>query len=464
MSNITLLQTKMVGPTLQIILDGDHNKAYQRGEKVTGRVIFVVENKQKVDSLKVDFVGSCVTRTTRPFHVNSNNDAAPARRTYEEKVRLFHREQELTLESCLNPGKYARTFEFTFPESTEQRYKKPSQGSTVYLREPHLLPPSFQLATNASGGAAQISYFLQARLSHPGSKCTESRKHMVQYQPALGAIPLPEAKVTSAALYGQIWKPSVEKGAESRTALNKVLSRRLKSNGPRIVPYLSHPNQVVPGQHIPLSLTLVNTRDALDEPVGDSMLLDSLCVTISTYSTVISGHNVTYPEDIVTKHVKCIIRNNMNKPLVFGKARALTTNFRLIDDGECIPSFRTYMITRRYEMTISIGIKYNDQKFTIKSKTPLEILPRAPGELLFTPVEHEIDPLPLYVPRDPDSESAPTYESLFAHAESSSSSEEISFGLSDAGSSSPPLSGASTPASVSEDEELRLGDLTLQPA
>ncbi len=453
----------MVGPTLQILLDGDCNKAYHRGEKISGRVVLVIDNnKQKIDSLKVEFLGTCATRTSRPFHVNSSSDAAQARRNYEEKIHLFHREQELVVASSdLSPGKYTRPFEFTFPELTEQRCKRPGQG-TRYLREPHSLPPSFQLTTNAPGGAAQISYFVQARLALQGSsKCIQSPKEIVRYQPSLDGVPLPEAKATSAVLSSQTWKPSVEK-ADSRTALNKVLPRRLKNNGggPRIVPCLARPNRVVPGQHMPLSLTLVNTREPIDETLGDC-ILDSLYVTISTFSTVVSGHKVTYPEDIVSKHVKCIAKTNMGRPLPFGQAKALTRNFRLIDDGECVPSFRTYNITRRYELNVAIGIKYNDQCFTIKSKSPLDILPPSAGALLFPAaptVEQEIDPLPLYVPRDPEEEAAPAYESLFALEETSSRG--TSSRGSESGSESP-VSGASmTPESEDERgslEGLRLG-------
>ncbi|KAH7385640.1 hypothetical protein BKA66DRAFT_416118 [Pyrenochaeta sp. MPI-SDFR-AT-0127] len=442
----------MAVPTLRIIVDGDSNKVYRKGEKVTGRVILVVEEQEQIESLKVVFGGNCVTKTSRPLHVNGNNDA-PSRRDYEERIRLFNREKELIPKSTLTPNKYSWTFEFTFPELTEQRYKRLIHGAN-YLREPHVLPPSFQLKTSAPGGAAQISYFVQARLVHGGSRDIKRCRHVLQYQP-LSQLDAPrEAKVVSAVLYGQTWKPT--KGQEeSRKAVNKVFSRRSTNANPRIVPCLSYPEQIAPGQHIPLSLSLMNTRDVQNEAQGEC-ILDSLAVTISTYSTSMCGSSVTQPEDVVSKHVTCIARTDMNKAMPFGQTNTLTTNFRLIDDVECVPTFKSYTITRRYALGVSIGIKYNNQHFTIRSNTPLDILARMPRELVPPPLEEgdDIDPLPLYAPREPSMEFAPDYESIYALSRSTSSENALSLSGSRSSSlfsgGSMPSSAASTPMSEIE--------------
>ncbi|KAF2856350.1 hypothetical protein T440DRAFT_384364 [Plenodomus tracheiphilus IPT5] len=435
----------MAAPALRVIVDGENDKVYRKGDKITGRVILLVEEERPIESLKLVFAGSSITRTTRPLLVNGNTNNDTGRHDYEEKTRLFNREKEFVSNLVLEPKKHSWPFEFTFPELTEQRFKRLTHGAN-YLREPHALPPSFHLKTNVPGGTAQISYFLQARLVMSGSKDTKGCKHLLRYHPRPHVDVPREAKVISAVLYGQQWKPRKEVD-EPKAPVSKGLSLRSSGKSPRIVPCFSHPESIAPGQHIPLSISLRNARDPTNEARG-GCTLDSLSVTISTFSTVMCGHVLTQPEDIVSKHVTCITRTAMNKSLPFNGTKALTTNFRLIDDNECVPTFKTYNITRRYTLSVSIGIKYGSQHFTVRSSTPLEILPRIPREL---PLEDgdEIEPLPLYTPREPSKEFAPDYESIYALSPTTSILSSTSNSLSPVGSRSSSLySGGSSPSTV----------------
>jgi hypothetical protein len=446
----------MTVPALRVIVDGDSNKTYQKGEKVTGRVTLVVEDEVPIESLKVVFAGSCITKTTRPLHVNGNIHNSSSRHEYEEKIRLFHREKELTPSTTLEPKKYSWSFSFTFPELTERRFGRLSHGAN-YLREPHALPPTFQLKTNVPGGAAQISYFIQARLVVSGSKETKRCKQLLRYHPTSQIEVSRQARVTTSILYGQVWKPSKDRDV-SRTSVTKVLSRSSSSKHPQVVPCLSHPESIAPGQHIPLSLTLKNKKDPLNEGDGQCTL-DSLSVTISTYSTTMCGSTLTQPEDTVSKHITCIARTNINSPLPFNETKILTSNFRLIDNVECVPTFKTYTITRCYVLNISIGIKFGAQSFTIRSSTPLEILPRRARSLNPHPLHvdeaEEGEPLPLYQPREPSKEFAPDYESIYSLSRTPSGSEN-SLALSGVGSRSSSLyeggSVASSAASTPGDE------------
>jgi hypothetical protein len=191
---------------------------------------------------------------------------------------------------------------------------------------------------------------------------------------------------------------------------------------------------------MPLSLSLLNARDPANHAEREC-IIDSLSVTISTYSTTMCGHTLSDPEDVVSKHITCISRTDMNRPIPFNKMTTLTSNFRLIDDTECVPTFKTYTITRRYALGISIGIKYHDQHFTIRSSTPLEILPCIPRERLPPPLEEgeDSEPLPQYTPREPSREFAPDYESLYALSPVGSRSSSLFSG------GSTPSSAASTP-------------------
>jgi hypothetical protein len=400
----------MTVPALRVTLDGDSNKVYQGGDKVTGRVSLVVEEQTEIQLLKLVFAGSCITKTSRP---SSHPDGTLPRREYEEKIRLFNREKVLVPHSTFAPKKHSWAFEFIFPESTEQTFKRMVHGAN-YLREPHPLPPSFQLKTSVPGGTAQISYFVQARLMLSGSKETKRYKHTLRYRPTPSMDVPRTAKVTSTTLYGQVWKPAKDK-EDSR--VRKVFSGVAVSmtSTPRIVPTLHLPSKVAPGQHIPLSLNLLNTRDPANH-AERSCTIDSLSVTMSTYSTTMCGHSFTDPEDVVSKHVTCIARTDMNKIIPFNQTRSLTSNFHLVNDDECVPTFKTYTITRRYALDVKIGITYNDQHFTIRSNTSLDILPRIPRERLPESLEEgeEGEALPQYTPREPSREFAPNYEDLYA--------------------------------------------------
>jgi hypothetical protein len=58
----------MAVPTLRILIDGDSDKVYRRGDKITGRVAFVAEEQEHIESFKLVFAGTCVTKTTRKIN------------------------------------------------------------------------------------------------------------------------------------------------------------------------------------------------------------------------------------------------------------------------------------------------------------------------------------------------------------------------------------------------------------
>ncbi|EDU40337.1 Arrestin-N domain containing protein [Pyrenophora tritici-repentis] len=413
----------MTAPALRVIVDGDSNKVYKRGDQVTGRITLILEKQEDIESLKVVFAGSCMTRTSRPLHANGHIGSASPRREYEEKIRLFRHEKDLVKCCALKPKKYSWTFGFVFPKNTEPRYKGTGHGSN-YLKEPHPLPPSFQLKTSFPGGTAQISYFVQAKLVLSASREVRRCKQMLRHLPIPPTELQQQAKVTASVLYGQAWKPIREK---EKSRVKKVLSGVSMNSTPRITPTLFHPQQVAPGQHIPLSLSLLNARDPANH-AERQCTIDSLTVTISTYSTTRCGSNLSDPQDIVSKHVTCISRKDMKKAIPFNRKTTLTSDFRLIDNMECVPTFKTYTVTRRYELGVAIGIKYNDQNFTIHSSIPLEILPRLSSDLLPPlPLDREdVESLPQYTPREPSREFAPDYEQICALSRSSSSANSLS--------------------------------------
>jgi hypothetical protein len=441
-------------PDLRILVDGGA-RVYRRGDKVTGRVVSGVENEEDVVALKITFSGICTTTTNRPAYTPRQADVTAPMQRYQDRVQLFHLEQDLLSGCLLSSNKVSRTFDFKFPELTTPRYSKWHHGPK-YFKGPHPLPPSFQ--TDTSGGQAVIVYSLRATLVRAGSPRSLAIQEILPYHPApnhMQSQPAAHARV----LYAQIWKPLSDNRTTMDKAMSKLSCRRTASNaGPRIVPTLHHPEAIAPGQNIPLYISL---KDASPAPLmhASQCTLDSITVKISTHTTSICGPSATSPEDIELKRVTCLSKTNLAKPLPFNTTTKLAHNFRLVDDAECVPSFRTYTITRRYDLSISVGLKYEGKEFTVRSTTLLEILPRVPRDRLrgVPRAEEEGEPLPLYAPREPSREFAPEYESIF-RLEQSSSSETSLVDARSSGSST--TSSVSTPAS--ELDGMGFGDVAVE--
>lgn len=409
-------------PNLRISLNGDTSQAFREGDKVKGSLTLVLEQEEVVKSVKIAFAGECTTKATRPLYVS---DIVDSDRDYTKTVELFRTERTLVTQTKLASSKHSWDFDFTFPLQTEPQYSRWAHGKQ-FPRAPHPLPPTFQLRSDSPhGSTAEVSYFVQATLELPGK-----RKHQVTE--LVGYLPnstetTRQAQVRSRVLYAQTWKPGQQPQLETRTKFDKVFDkvRRHKESStvPRIIPTIYSPDKIAPGQHIPLLLCLVKAN------IGDypEVTLDSLKVTLSTFTTTICGQPLAQPEDTVSKHVTCIAKSNLNKSIAYSTPTPLTHNFRLIDNAECVPTFSTYTICRRYTMSINLTLKCSSpdsesppQTHSVSCTTPLEITPRLPRSGRRSSVasgvenEDEVDPLPLYEMLEPLRELAPDYETLYS--------------------------------------------------
>jgi len=406
-------------PNLRISLNGDTTQAFREGDQVKGRLTLVLEQEELVKSVKIAFAGECTTKATRSLYVSENADSD---KDYSKTVELFNTERTLVKDTKLASSKHSWEFEFTFPLQTEPQYSRWAHGKQ-FPRTPHPLPPTFQLRTDGPyGSTAEVSYFVQATLELPGK-----RKHQVTE--LVGFLPnstetTRQAQVRSRVLYAQTLKPGQQTQLDARTKFDKVFDkvRRHKESStvPRIIPTIYSPDKIAPGQHIPLLLCLVKAN------IGDypECTLDSLKVTLSTFTTSVCGQPLALPEDTVSKHVTCIAKSNLNQTIAYSTPTPLTHNFRLIDNAECVPTFSTYTICRRYTMSIALTLKCSvsdspPQTHTVTCTTPLEITSRLPrlerrSSVASAENDDEVDPLPLYEMLEPLQELAPDYETLYS--------------------------------------------------
>lgn len=436
---------------LRIVADGDSAKVYRRGDKVSGTVVLAVGEELDVVSLALEFTGLVTTATARPFYITSSDaDATQFAREYEERVTLFSHKKELLPKCTVASRKRSWTFDFNFPDMTTPKYSRFHHGPK-YCKDPHSLPPSFRTHLESPGGSAAISYFLKATLNrNDGTKRPLKVYHVLPYHPTPENLNL-ETRVIPRVLYAQTWKPLSESQKTVDKALSKLSRRNTSStNNPRIIPALHHPERTTPGQHIPVMLSLMNSNDPLG--TNDHCDLDSVKISIGTHTTSMCGHPASRPEDTMSKYVTCIDKSDMNQTIAFGSQVKLTNNFRLVDDAECVPSFRTYTITRRYDLTVEVGIRYQGRPFTIRNTSPLEISPRVSRNPLLGPLmeteDAAEDPLPLYTPRESSRELAPDYFSIYGLERTSSNSSSGSLAYTGGRSrGSSMASGTSTPAS-----------------
>ncbi|KAF2276261.1 uncharacterized protein EI97DRAFT_378044 [Westerdykella ornata] len=434
-----------VRPDLRVLLEGDTSRAYNEGESVKGRVTLVLGYEEEVKELKISFTGICTTKTTRPVHGDGTDQHTGSRREYEEDVTLFSFDRKLLPACTLAPGKYSWEFDFTFPKQTEAQFSR-WQHKSRYPGLPHPLPPTFLMYTGEPCGKASISYYLQARLVLGGTCGTVKTTEMLGFLPSAQNTPR-EPQIKSRILYAQALKTGQKEPRNTVKKIRTSVSRKRSGSAsiPRIVPTMYFPQEVAAGQHIPILLSLSKAS------VGEhpECVLDSLTVTLSTFSTSMCGRLFTQPEDIVTKHVTCISKQSINQPISYSSPTPLTTNFRLLDDAECVPSFSTYTITRRYEMKVTVGVKCEGETFTISTTTPLQILPRR--RLTALPhtgdEDEQVEPLPLYMPREPSNELAPDYDTLYSLSPSTSTVTSLTSHPEGIGSSSF-VSTVSTPATT----------------
>ncbi|OCK85945.1 hypothetical protein K432DRAFT_255633, partial [Lepidopterella palustris CBS 459.81] len=408
-------------PLVSVVVDGDPRRVYRPGDKVTGKVYFVAEKQEHIKSLKLNFAGVCITTTSRQCYVAGNDgddSVSSSRRTYKAEAPLFNYEKVLMSGFTVAANKCSWSFEFTFPELTQARHSRWVHGSN-YMKDIHQLPPSFHIYTNEPGGEAMIKYYIEAKLTRAGSKPNKASTHTLLFNNSARQS-LPEPRLRSHQLAQQTWK-STNLRLEKHTLTQKishVITRNPELRTPciRLVPTLHCPETVTPGQRIPLSLSLKQIRRSPVDPESPRCTLDRLTVTISTYTRAICGGLACQPQDIVAKHRTCISRCDINLPITLDDTSVdLTHNFRLDDNAESIPAFKTYTISRSYILTAEICIICHGKHFQISSSTPLGILPRIP-DLYHRDHDELVDPLPLYTPRPPLPEHAPEYRDSMATA------------------------------------------------
>ncbi|KAF2199944.1 hypothetical protein GQ43DRAFT_97422 [Delitschia confertaspora ATCC 74209] len=404
--------------TLQVFIAGDPSRIYRPGDQVKGTVILVAQKQEAIKALTVAFKGTCITKLSKPVYVidRDSDTACSATTEYQERANLFVREQILIPACTIGANQYSYDFHFTFPALTEARQSRWTYASR-YNNGPHALPPSFHIYTNSSGGRAFISYFIKAKLCRGVVKEAIRTMHMLNFLPSSPPEALLEPILSSRVSDTHIIKPANTE-PEKRTAIDKVIHKifhkpTARTPSPNFIATLHFPDKVAPGQAIPLSLTLKNVREPSAELVQAQCTLESLFVVVSTNTRALC-HRISGPlEDVVRKDVTCISRQNANIPLTFDAPTKLTHSLRLVEDAQSVPSFTTYSISREYTLNVSMRINYNDQKFTINSTTPLQILPRDERRSSVTRLPRDpddVDPLPLYTLREPPMESAPEYE------------------------------------------------------
>lgn len=330
---------------------------------MTGRVVFVAEKQEQVKSLKLNFTGACITKTTRPFYVGENENYAvsSSRRGYKEKVPLFNLERVLMTGCTAAANKYSWSFEFQFPENTQIRCSRWGHRSH-YNRDIHPLPPSFYTYTNEPGGEATIKYSVQVKLIRGGLKANKRASYTLPFSNP-SRRHLHEPRTTSHILTTQTSSSATT--SPSKPTLTQKLSHLFTRNSPakppgtHFVPTLHTPSAVAPGEIIPISLSLQPDHHhrppnpSVPTPATEPCTLTTLTITLSTHTHSTTGRLLSHPQDTLTQHNTCVSRHSLATPLPLDHPSSpvpLVRAFRLLDTRACVPSFATYTVARAYTL------------------------------------------------------------------------------------------------------------------
>jgi hypothetical protein len=408
-------------------MEDRHQRTYESGDKVAGKVILNNGEQEQIRGLKIKFEAFCRTRTTRPYYANPDNEnIAGSRRLFEENAQLFLQEQMLLSGTfTLAPNKHEYPFEFTFPSKSTERYRKSTRKH--FSNDPHNLPPSFKVVMGSQSCTGEVLYQLEAKLSRSSFKSDLRTARSLPFC-RKGIVPRP-CRTRPHLLNIQTWDlttvPDTSRNLPKRLVRAVVPDTDWKKTPCiRFIPVVHAPKAVAPGQRIPLCLSLKAIQRRPIDPKIDGLILDSLQIDLTTNTRLMCSGLISQPEDTVSETKRCIDRSDCALYIPADQSVVpIVTDFRLVDSVEAVPTFKSYTISRYYTLTLRIGLRWEKKTFELETRTELEILPRFLDLHRRTSIqiEDEIDPLPLYTPREEDS---PEYEEQDSSAPTTPRTEE----------------------------------------
>ncbi|KAF2761824.1 hypothetical protein EJ05DRAFT_185949 [Pseudovirgaria hyperparasitica] len=397
---------------LNVTIHGDPCRIYHPADKITGTVYLTTSSQEEFKQLKLNFRGQCKTTTTRPYYVSGNEHSLASRKMLKETVTLFDQEKVLFQGPYkMSPTQHEWHFEYTFPSKSETTYQK-AVKSAYYNKHPHDLPPSFRCLTESYRGEGYVHYSIEATLVR-GSFKSEVRNLRYLLFRRRSERPTPAKSHPNVLESQQIqmhedFRPRVDKFGKAIHYSTLPVPTSVK-----FTPTFYAPKAVAPKQVIDLGLSIKQIQDQVNCNDTEIFTVDRLRVELLTTTRVACRGVLSQTQDVVTRSVTCVDRKLPGISIPIDDTPiALTRGFRLTDNNEASPSFKSYSISRIYQININIWLRWRDQTFRLSTSIELDILPRydpPPPRRQRRSVDAElVDPLPLYT----RTEHAPAYEEV----------------------------------------------------
>ena len=401
---------------VRIKLDGGPNQTIGPGQILRGTVEYKSPADDRLSSLTIDFRGvSKVSDGIDP----RRNLPRPSR---EDQVELFHIRETLfqgnrTLE---HHKSHTWPFDFIFPATTGPDRTNLYQvaDDDNFDERPHQMPPSIG---PDQAEHARISYHMYAVAERGhrayGGHVASREEPVVHNIENLRYMPdvLPEMIHPTPA-------PSLEQTFRifppSRRSLVQKVHHALAGSGPQAAytfkVVLNPPSMIILGKPIPISFLV---RDVSD-PSPDSLCPSPACI----YKTASLG--------LTSKTYKRCTKIPYDTPWVDMKLKKLITDHAVgglpLDTSvqarkfpsdvvkDWPPSFKSYSISRSYDLQIDITVRFEGQKHDVVAHFEIAditvIRPASEESLLARTIINEAPPpMPVSPPRD-DDEELPPYE------------------------------------------------------
>jgi hypothetical protein len=405
-----------MSPSIKIFLDGRPNRIYFPGEKVSGKVVLTTRVQEEIKYIKVRFLGTSFTTMTRVLPGTAEDSEADNTKTWSESKPLFGYDRALvTKPFTLAANQYSWDFEFKFPSEADREYQ--TAVGRHFTKDPHKLPPSFDSITEGRGGGS-VSYTIDVKIARSGINRTDVKvSEILRFQREPIAYLPPRILPRFIPVQASRVKRSTGNSEPSSPNFVTSLGQKLDWRGPvaRFSPMIYSPEAISPGQKIPIALSVRPIQRKATDVKIDGLVMTGLQIDLTTHTAIVCGGLLSRPQDTISQSVLCINRQNCNVPIPVDQTRVpIVSDFRLVDNNQALPTFKSYIISRFYVMTIRIALRWKSTTWNITSHSELEVLPKcAPGQL------EDVETLPPYTS---EHDNIPTYEE-FLSQESERSSE-----------------------------------------
>jgi len=401
---------------VRIRLDGGPEQTIRPGQILRGTVEYKSPVEDRLSSLTIDFRG--VTKVSDGLNPRRNLP----RHSREDQVELFHIRETIFqgIRTLEHHKSHTWPFDFIFPATTgpDRTRLYTVADDDRFDEKPHQMPPSIG---SDQAEHARINYHMYA-VAERGHRAygghvafreepvvhnIENLKYMPDVLPEM-VQPTPAPSLEQ--IFG-VFPPS-------RRSLAQMVQHAVASSGPQATyafkVVVNPPSMIILGEPIPISFVIRNVSDPspdLSYPVPACIYkTTSVSLTSKTYKRCTK---VPYEKPWVETKLKKLVTDHAVGGLPLDtsvQARKFPSD--VVKDWP--PSFKSYSISRSYDLQVDITVRFEGQKQDVVAHFEVPditvIRPASEESRLARRITNEAPPpMPVSPPRDVDEE-LPPYE------------------------------------------------------